>query len=61
MSYTSTEAEISKCVQLPESGRGIYTKEDDSVAAPPVPLWNAVSMLAELKAFWLQLERSSLG
>ena len=56
VSYTPTEAEILESVQLPKSARGSYSKEDDRVAAPPVPLRNAASMLAELKTFWLQQE-----
>ena len=56
MSCTPTEAKILESVQLPESARGRYSIEDDSVAAPPVPLRNAASMLAELKTFWLQQE-----
>ena len=51
VSYAPTEAEILKSVHLPESACGSYSKEDDSVAAPPVPLRNTASMLAELKTF----------
>ena len=54
VSYTLTEAKILESVQLPESARSSYSNENDSVAAPPVALRNAASMLAELKAFWLQ-------
>ena len=56
VSYTPTEEEILESVQLPESARGSYSKEEDSVAALPVPLRNAASMLAELETFWLQQE-----
>ena len=56
VSYTLTEAEILESVQLSESARGSYSKEDDSKAAPPVPLRNAASMLAELNPLWLQQE-----
>ena len=56
MSNTPTDAEVLESVQLPESARGSYSKEDDSVAAPPVPLRNATSMLTKLKTFWLQQE-----
>ena len=63
VSYTPTEAEIIESVQLPESARGSYSKEDDSVAAPPTPLRNTASMLAELKTSGCsrRLERSSQG
>ena len=54
VSNTPTDAEVLESVQLPESARGSYSKEDDSVTAPSVPLRNAASMLAELKTFWLQ-------
>uniref|UniRef100_M4B569 DDE-1 domain-containing protein n=1 Tax=Hyaloperonospora arabidopsidis (strain Emoy2) TaxID=559515 RepID=M4B569_HYAAE len=53
VSNTPTDAEVLESVQLPESARGSYSKEDDSVTAPPVPLRNTASMLAELKTFWL--------
>ena len=56
VSYTPTEARILQSVQFAASARGSYSKEDDSVAASPVPLRNAASMLVELKFFWLQQE-----
>ena len=52
--YTSTLADIREDVRLPESARGSYINEEDSVVAPFVPLRNAASILAELKTFLLK-------
>ncbi|CAI5736119.1 unnamed protein product [Hyaloperonospora brassicae] len=56
VSYTPTEAEILESVQLMESERGSYSKEDDSVAHRPSLFGMLHRCLQSSRTFWLQQE-----